>query len=904
MKKTFCIFLLLFCTAFINAFAQHVPPELLDAVNRLPQNQRSSVLNQYRSMKNSSATNNFPGIHVNKDDAVARNQPNENGVQGVDGTSFAKKENAQNKLQALESLELMILDDLEENEIYLKNFEDDLNYESSIEQSYYLDRKYELQLRLREVRKLSTSLITKDILAFETEPVQELSPFGYGVFNAPLLSPAASNYYGTAATSNSIPSDYKIGPGDILEIQLYGQKDSQHTVVINRNGILQFPGIGPLNVLERGNSFQSLKTLIKERVNEELGKGVRVSISLSELRYVKVFLSGEFLKPGQHLVVAGSSLYNLLLDCGGMTDIASLRTLTLKRKNSPDQVFDLYELLLKGERTEFSLQEGDVIFLPTVKNRIWISGNVMRPAIYEITPETTLAEVIELCGGFSDRAMLSTISLKRVNEKRSNLQLRTLKYPSNATVTLQNGDRVEVNSVSESFLSVISLEGEVEHAGEIEWSEGLRVSNVLSSRYAYSSDADLNYALLRRENQFGHVSIHSFSPNKVLLSPSSKEDLLLQPRDRLIILSRSDVSKRKRQVRPLLQDLRFEGKPGLGVPSVRIVGMVHFPDEYPLTLGMTVGDLLSAAGGMTSSAYTVSSELSRLKYDFNISNPEAKIEHTNLSSLLIDSTLSLELRSKDILSIKPIPSWSEENSIKILGEVKFPGSYTFRKNETLKSVFARAGGFTDSAYPVGTIFTRMYLVKREDEQKQRLINQLESDLANISLAAGSGETAVRAKSVADSLLSRLKSVKSTGRLVIDLEEQINSEKDNSIVVRNGDSVFVPRIPFEVSVVGEVQFPTSHLFQSKLTIQDFINRSGGFTANADESRVFAVKSNGSVLTKKSSGWFKGATNVGILEPGDVIVVPINLEKGRWLETLTSGTQIVYQLAVAAAAVNSF
>ena len=197
------------------------------------------------------------------------------------------------------------------------------------------------------------------------------------------------------------------------------------------------------------------------------------------------------------------------------------------------------------------------------------------------------------------------------------------------------------------------------------------------------------------------------------------------------------------------------------------------------------------------------------------------------------------------------------------------------------------------------------MIEREEEQKERLIAQLETDLANISLSAGSGETALKAKSVADSLLSKLKGSKSMGRLVLNLNEQVTAENENSIVVRDGDRLFVPSVPYEISVMGEVQFATSHLFNDKLNLKDYIQRSGGYTANADENRVFAVKADGSVLTKgNTSSWFNSKDSRENLEPGDVIVVPINLEKGKWMETLTSSTQIVYQLAVAAAAVNSF
>ena len=152
---------------------------------------------------------------------------------------------------------------------------------------------------------------------------------------------------------------------------------------------------------------------------------------------------------------------------------------------------------------------------------------------------------------------------------------------------------------------------------------------------------------------------------------------------------------------------------------------------------MTVSDLLMAGGGMTGAAYTVSSELSRQTVDLNSSSSSATITHVSLDSLLSKKTLALQLRSKDILSVKPIPSWTESNIIEITGEVRFPGSYAFQ-NETLKSVFERAGGFTASAFPKGAVFTRKNLIEREEEQKERLIAQLETDLANISLSAGSG----------------------------------------------------------------------------------------------------------------------------------------------------------------------
>jgi protein involved in polysaccharide export with SLBB domain len=202
------------------------------------------------------------------------------------------------------------------------------------------------------------------------------------------------------------------------------------------------------------------------------------------------------------------------------------------------------------------------------------------------------------------------------------------------------------------------------------------------------------------------------------------------------------------------------------------------------------------------------------------------------------------------------------------------------------------------------VFTRNSLIEREDEQKNKLVNQLESDIATLSLSPTSGDSVQKANSVAESLLRRLKESKSVGRLVIDLDSQLSLSEASQITLRDGDKLHIPTMPSEISVMGEVQFPTSHLFQSGFSVDQYINLSGGFTQNADEKRIFVVKSNGAVLTKKGNGWFSGNQSQKSLQIGDVIVVPINLQKGKWLETLTSSTQIIYQLAVTAAAVNSF
>jgi len=894
MKQTLFLF-----SVVLSSFVAEVSSQNLNNLDRLSPSQRKQVMAQFEKGGQPSKVT---------DELVASPSPLTPTAPVLDSqktsfsrydTRFSSDNENSIKLQVLYELEAQVETDL-------KELEEDLSKETPENktlgfEAYRKDRQHDLTLILREIKSLQLKVISKRIKVGEIPIQGKLSPFGYSSFDGQNLR--RKDYSQLRSTNSAFPANYKIGPGDLLEIHLYGQKDDQYSLAIGRGGVLNFPGIGPINIFEKGNSFESLQNLIKERVNQKFGGGVQVFVGMGGLRQIRVFLAGEFKEPGQILVYAGSSLSNLLMECGGVTEIASLRTLTLKRKNSQDQVLDLYNLLLRGEFLDATLEEGDMVFLPTAKSRAWVSGEVLRPAIYEFTADSSLAEIIRLSGGLTNKAGPSFIRLYRAKGKDGFVGLKTLDMESDSAFKIANGDRIEVGRISERNFLAISVEGEVEHPGKHEWIDGQRISDIMKSRAFYSDNADFNYALVRRKGSSGGVSMFAFSPNKVLESPDSKENLLLLPSDKIVVLTRTDLSKRSRSIRPLLEELQFEGKPGFGVPSVSINGMIHFPGEYPFTPNMTLGDLIAAGGGMTGAAYMLSCELSSQSVDFNSPIPSAKVLHRNFS-LMSKDDLSTPLSPKDVLSVKPIPSWTEEQTVILRGEVRFPGTYIIQKNEKLNDVIQRAGGFTEHAFLRGSVFTRLNLIKRESDQKEKLITQLESDLANVSLSASSSESAAKAKSVADGLLGRLKNSIPQGRLVIDLEKQVRRENDQSIILRNGDNLFVPGIPFEISVMGEVQFATSHLYDPKLAMKDYIQRSGGFSANADEGRVFAVKANGSVLTSANSGWFKTNKSGGNLEAGDVIVVPINLEKGMWLETLTSGTQVVYQLAVAAAAVNSF
>ena len=318
---------------------------------------------------------------------------------------------------------------------------------------------------------------------------------------------------------------------------------------------------------------------------------------------------------------------------------------------------------------------------------------------------------------------------------------------------------------------------------------------------------------------------------------------------------------------------------------------------------MTTRDLVLASGGLTDASFSLGAELTRLGLD---EQKYATVEHIRIESMSLkdfNNTKPFFLKPYDSLSIKPIPSWRAGESIEITGEVNFPGTYVIRPGENLSEVITRAGGLTIRAFPDGAMFTRKSLADKESEQRDRLIARLEADLADASLQAINAQEAARSETAADAMLKRLQNTKSVGRLVINLSNIIN--EPNNFTVKNGDKLHIPDQPSSVSVAGEVQFPTSHLHDQALGVDDYLKRSGGFTPNADQDRIFVVKANGSVQTKSGNGWFSSRKgNVNQIDPGDVIVVPIDVKQSRVLEQLSYTSQIIYQMAVAAAAVNSF
>ena len=866
------ILLIIFiCVPFLHA---QLDPALISKHSKLSSDQRHQLMKQYgpdtNSLPQSSPTAELPNqlIKVEK--------PKEESFE--DRTDF---------LLDLNSMERMISADV-------NRLEGQLDEEGSTHDNELLESLEESKALLRKIKQLQRREIEKRAEEFGKSETDAIKPFGYDLFASDPSTFAPGNEV-------PIPTDYRIGPGDLLDIQLFGQRNESFSLVISREGMIRFPGIGPINAFEKGTSFIELKNHLKEKILKQLGEGVQTSISLGAFRSIRIFLLGEVRKQGAYTVSALSTTINALLSCGGIKETGSLRKIQLKRAGNLVATLDLYDLLLEGDTSEDqALQPGDVIFVPVVEKQVTISGAVKRPAKYEILGGETLSQVVDIAGGTNARSALDLIRLERLNSDYRNV-VKNLNFSENKDFKIASGDLISIGFAGSSVKNVVSIIGAVEKVGDYEWRENLKLTDIISSKDDFLTNTDLNYGIIRRMNQDGTYSCFGFKP--IDLVSSTTEPVGLELMDLIYFFSK-DKESREDLLEGLISDLRNQATSGSFAKTVQITGSTHFPGAYPLTESMSIIDLISAGGGTKDSTYMIDAEITRIHID---SEQVASVEHIRIDQKgLTESNTSkqVKLQPYDVLSLKPIPLWREGESIELKGEFRFPGIYSIKSAETIIDIIDRAGGLTERAFPQGAIFSRENLREREDEQKERLIAQLESDLASVTLSASDQAEAAQAQSAANSILLRLRSTESQGRLVIDLEKLLNTDEEFNLLVKNGDQLFVPQIPYSVSVSGEVQFPTSHLHQENLDMNDYLRRSGGFTQNADEDRTFVVKANGAVLTKGGNAWFrKGNGNQGI-DAGDVIVVPIDVKQTRFLENLSYSTQIIYQLAVAAAAVNSF
>jgi polysaccharide biosynthesis/export protein len=738
------------------------------------------------------------------------------------------------------------------------------------------------------------------LLPLEPIDVEALQPFGYDLF-------AGAPTTFAPATDIPVPADYVLGPGDTLQVQVLGKEPAIYTLVVTRDGTIDFPQLGPITVT--GMTFPQAEAAIDERVRAQL-IGSRSSVTMGPLRSIRVFVLGDAERPGSYTVSGLSTMTNALFVSGGVKTIGSLRRIELKRAGKVVQRLDLYDLLLRGDtRNDERLQPGDAIFIPSIGATVSVAGEVNRPAIYELSGATTAGDLVAIAGGLTPRADARLATVERIGESGLRTVLSVDLAGNGRATAIRSGDLLRLPAVRPTFNESVWLRGHLYRPGAVQYRPGLRLTDVIKSVDELRPNADLHYVLIRREDLTSRrVSVMSADLLAALSQPQSDANVRLASRDQIYVFDLQ--GPRDRIVNPIVEELHLQSGPAQSSQVVAVGGSVKVPGQYPLEPGMRVSDLLRAGGGLAESAYGAQAELTR----YQIVDGERR--QTDLMDIDLararagDAAADIALLPYDVLVVKELPDWSDLERVTVLGEVKFPGTYPIKRGETMKSLLERAGGLTTHAFVDGSVFTRQELRERERRQLQLLADRLQRDLAILALQSSqsspqAAQQATATISSGQNLLADLEQTQAVGRLVIDLNTVLAAAEGSSadIVLRDGDQLIVPQRTQEVTVIGEVPNATSHLWQEGHSLDYYIDQSGGATKQADRGAIYVIRANGSVVTGSGSHWFSrgGASQV---HPGDTIVVPLDAERMRPLPLWAAVTTIIYNLAVAVAAVNSF
>jgi protein involved in polysaccharide export with SLBB domain len=650
-----------------------------------------------------------------------------------------------------------------------------------------------------------------------------------------------------------------------------------------------------------------MQELLKTQIEKQM-IGEQAVITLGALRSIRVFILGDVNQPGSYTVSALSTMTNALFVSGGVNEIGSLRNIQLKRRGKVVTHLDLYDLLLHGNTgNDVRLQPGDVIFVPPVGRTVGVAGEVRRPAVYELKRERNIQQLLELSGGLLPTAYPQASQIDRINARGERTLVDVdLSNKSVLATRVQDGDTLRVFSILEKMEDIVLLSGHVHRPGGYQWRAGMRLSDLIQSiKDDLLPRPDLGYALIRRELLPDHrIEVLSVRPGQALQHPDSSDNVALQSRDEVIVFGASE--DRNEAVGELVELLRQQASFQQPARTVHIGGVVRHPGDYPLETSMKVSDLIRAGGGLAEAAYALGAELTRYGVVDGSYREIAHVDVDLASILKGEGDADFVLQSHDVLNIKRLPEWATAETVEIRGEVRFPGVYPIARGEQLSKLLERAGGLADMAFPQGAVFLREELRKREQQRIAEMTRRLEADLASVSLKLAQEKGGnVGSLDIIRELGGQLRSVEPIGRLVINLPKLIEETRDGrrsdyDVTLADGDKLYIPPLTQEVTVTGEVFYPTSHLHVKGLDRDRYINLSGGATSKADTRRTYVIRADGSVQT--GSSWYQDISGNAV-KPGDTIVVPLDVERVRPITLWSNVSQIIYQLAIAAASANA-
>ena len=688
----------------------------------------------------------------------------------------------------------------------------------------------------------------------------DLLQFGYDIFRSARLK----------TSSLAVPgADYIIGNGDQLLIRLWGSGvDAEYSAGIDKEGNISIPQIGVIKL--SGAKFGHVESIIKKEAQKYM-QGINISVVLAGLRNLEVYIVGAVENPGLHIVPSFSTILDGLIAAEGVKKTGTLRKIKLYRNDKVKKIFDIYDLLLKGNRnSDKMLQNRDVIFVPGIGHTAAMAGALNNEAIFEIKEQTSVKDMVAMAGGMLPQAMDSRIDLRRFDKNKEFIviDLNNKSIDQWNKIFVQNGDLIEFG-FSESLLHKrVKIMGHVWDTNVFQFKPGMKLSDVLTSPEIIKPDAVTKFAMLHRYDKATTLTTPvRFPLSKVF---TGEYDASLQPFDTIVILSRAEIGIEE---------------------NIFLSGAVWNEGEYKYQPGIKLKDALAQAGGMKFGARTEKIEIARqyIKGDW---------VQTKYILLNYEKDAEFILKPYDSILVPMINKATLIEKVTITGEVAYPGTYSIRQGEKVSALIQRAGGFSEYAYFYGAKYTSLKAQEIQQKSIDKMIEKLKLSMLQVSTEEKIG-TETMAEEASKSFFDQLASIKAEGRISIRLADLI-SFKDSSydFKLKDGDTIDIPSKPSFVSVVGSVYSPGSFLYEPNQKLKFYLSKSGGIAKTADEDYIYLLKANGEIRSKSQGDRFFSKFDNTVLMPGDTIVVPENLEQVGYLKVISEVADIIFKIATTA------
>lgn len=762
----------------------------------------------------------------------------------------------------------------------------------------------------------------------------------------------------TFAPVDNVPvrADYIIGPGDEVVIRAWGQVDVDYRDIVDRNGNLYVPKVGTLHVA--GLRYDQLHDYVHTAISR-IFKNFQLNTSLGSLRSIQVYVVGYANRPGGYTISSMSTLVNAIFAAGGPAPNGSMRHILLKRGSDVVTDFDMYDLLLKGDKSkDHELLPGDVIYFAPVGPQVALAGSVIQPAIYELRDKTTLGDLLQLGGGISPTASGAKASVERIDDHKVRVVANIPLEGDGLTRELHDGDLVNVAPISARFANAVTLRGNVSAPGRHPWHEGMRVRDLIPDLYTLITEQYwLQQNEITRNAQWGKSLLTSYCPPGTPANSNNPACVGVPPYGQGgpygtygpggtqgIYPSTPQIWQPSQypSVGPYGPQGQYSPNAASSQRPTSGAGALQLP-SYPYQgppfaqPGMATGgtSTLAAAQQLTSAAQSaLQLEIQRTAPDINwgyalierlnVQNLTTQLIPFSLRQALLDpsSPDNQLLRPGDVVTIfsqedMRVPTQEQSKFVYVEGEVKTPGVYKAEPGETLRHLVERVGGLTTNAYLFGSEFTRESARKEQQMRLNQAINQFEQEVQRnaaeqsaVTAATGNAATAGTQQAASfqanlqsqQQLLDRLKQVQADGRIVLGVrpwEDNLGALPE--IALEDGDRLVVPSRPSFVNVVGAVYNTSSYLYSKNLRTRDYLREAGGGTSVADPGRTFVVRADGSVISHVG-GPFTGSIMSARLMPGDTVVVPEKLNKPSFMQGMKDWAYVLGQFGLAAAAIN--